>query len=56
MQVVFFSVATTVISEVTVAFCISMRKLMPVEIIKRRDTSKCSASTASSEKCQCVMV
>ena len=29
---------------------------MPVNIIKRRDTSNCSASTASSDKCQYVMV
>ena len=29
---------------------------MPVNIIKRRDTWNCSASTASSEKCQYVMV
>ena len=29
---------------------------MQFNIIKRRDTSNCSASTASSEKCQCVMV
>ena len=56
MQVVFFSAATTVISEVTVSFCISMRKLTSVKIIKRRDTSNCSASTASSDKCKCVMV
>ena len=56
MQVVFFSAATTVISEVTVPFCISMRKLTSVKIIKRRDTSNCSASTASSDKCQYVMV
>ena len=56
MQVVFFSAATTVISEVTVSFCISMRKLTSVKIIKRRDTSNCSASTASSDKCQYVMV
>ena len=54
MQVVFFSAATTVISEVTVPFCISMRKLTSVKIIKRRDTSNCSASTASSDKCQYV--
>ena len=56
MQVVFFTVATTVISEVTVGFCISMRKLTHVRIIKRRDTSNYSASTASSDNCQYVMV
>ena len=33
-----------------------MCRLTPVNIIKRRDTSNCSASTASSEKCQYVMV
>ena len=56
MQVVLFSAATTVISEVTVGFCISMRKLTHVRIIKRRDTSNYSASTASSDNCQYVMV
>ena len=56
MQVVIFSAATTVISEVTVGCCISMRKLTHVKIIKRRDTSNFSASTASSDKCQYVMV
>ena len=56
MQVVFFSAATTVISEVTVSFCISMRKLTSVKIIKRRDTSNCSASTASSDNFEYVMV
>ena len=39
MQVVFFSVATTVISEVAVAFCISMQKLTHVKIFwKKRHT------------------
>ena len=33
-----------------------MRKLTRVKIIKRRDTSNCSASSASSNKCQYVMV
>ena len=56
MQVVLFSAPTTVISEVTVAFCISMHKLTHVKIIKRRDTSNFSASTISSDKCQYVMV
>ena len=56
MQVVLFSAPTTVISEVTVAFCISMCKLTHVKIIKRRDTSNFSASIASSDKCHYVMV
>ena len=46
MQVVFFSAAITVSSDITVAFCISMRKLMHVKIIERTETSNCSASTA----------
>ena len=33
-----------------------MHRLTIAKIIKRRDTSNCSASTASSEKCQYVMV
>ena len=56
MQVVLLSAAITVISEVTVSFCISMRKLTHVKIIKRRDTSNFSASIASSDKCQYVMM
>ena len=56
LQTLSFSKVTTVSSEVTVAFCINMCRLMPVNIIKRRDTWNCSASTASSENCQCVMV
>ena len=46
----------TVNSEVTVNFCISICKLTHVNIFERRDISNCSASTASSDKCQYVMV
>ena len=56
LQTLSFSKVTTVSSDVAVSFCISMCRLTPVNIIKRRDTSNCSASTASSEKCQYVMV
>ena len=37
-------------------FVLVLCRLTQVNIIKRRETPKCSASTASSEKCQCVMV
>ena len=50
------SAAITVSSEIAVAFCISICRLTPVNIIERTDTSNCSASTASSENCQWVMV
>ena len=50
------SATITVSSEIAVAFCISICRLTPVNIIERRDTSNWLTSTASSEKCQCVMV
>ena len=50
------SAAITVSSEVAVAFCISMCRLMHVNIIEKRDRLNWLTSTASSEKCQCVMV
>ena len=50
------SAAITVSSEMNFAFFISICKLTHVNIIERRDISNCSASTASSDKCQYVMV
>ena len=46
----------TVSSEIAVAFGISICRLTPVNIIERRDRLNWLTSTASSEKCQCVMV
>ena len=56
LETVSFSKVTTVSSDVAAAFCISYCRLTPLNIFKTRDTPNCSASTASSEKCQYVMV
>ena len=56
LHTVSFSKVTTVNSDIAVAFGISYCRLTPLNIIKTIDTLNCSASTASSENCQYVMV